>query len=235
MPLEEAGTSVSAPRSLEEGLERLMTSVTHAASTSHDARRERSSDADADRTSGDRGGASEDASAPSASRAATFDGQLVAVESRGPSHVASTVPSTHAVRAERLAEAVAARVPEAPTRFSITVTPESLGAVEVQLVVRGQAVHLSMQAASDEARDTLAAGMDELRAALLSRGLSLSGADVGTQGEGAQHAPRSPRWEDEDGAPRDSRGIATVAQSESTRPTRPTPRRTADGRVDLHA
>ena len=182
MPLEEAGTSVSAPRSLEEGLEaRLIPSVTHAASTSHDARRERSSDADADRTSGDRGGASEDASAPSASRAATFDGQLVAVESRGPSHVASTVPSTHAVRAERLAEAVAARVPEAPTRFSITVTPESLGAVEVQLVVRGQAVQLSMQAASEEARDTLAAGMDELRAALLSRGLSLSGADVDTR------------------------------------------------------
>lgn len=164
---------------------------------------------------------------------ASFGHQLATHDARGSSHVSESIASSHAARADRLAEAVAARVPEAPTRFTVTVTPESLGPVDVQLVVRGQGVELSMLAASAEAREALTNGMDELRAALADRGLQLTGADVGARSDSGQHPPR-PRHADDE--PSSAPAKKATAPTGASSPTPGAPRtHVGDGRVDLHA
>jgi flagellar hook-length control protein FliK len=90
-------------------------------------------------------------------------------------------PVTAPPPARQLAEALAARLPEAPVRFEVVLEPERLGKVEVRLEVRGEAVQLSLIAQSSEARDQLQHGLGELRAALAERGLTLGEAQISTR------------------------------------------------------
>jgi hypothetical protein len=165
----------------------------------------------------------------------------------------SQTASTHAAPsaqplapAAQLAEAVAARLPEAPIRFEVTVTPESLGPVEVQLRLRGGAVEVSLVAQSADAREALAAGFAELGDTLSRMGIDLAGADVTTRDDdqrrtfGERRDPHSDSQEQ----PRRAAEEDATAGSERGNPHEPgsrvetsavKPRATARSRVDLQA
>jgi flagellar hook-length control protein FliK len=166
---------------------------------------------------------------------------------------ASQTAATHAAPsaqppapAAQLAEAVAARLPEAPIRFEVTVTPESLGPVDVQLRLRGGAVEVSLVAQSADAQEVLAAGFAELGDTLSRMGIDLAGADVTTRDDGqrrtfgetrdphsdSQEQPR--RAAEEDATTSSQRGNPNEQGSGvETSAVRPGAR--ARGRVDLHA
>jgi flagellar hook-length control protein FliK len=148
--------------------------------------------------------------------------------------------------AAQLAEAVAARLPEAPIRFEVTVTPESLGPVDVQLRLRGGAVEVSLVAQSADAREALAAGFAELGDTLSRMGIDLAGADVTTRDDGqrrtfgerhdthsdSQEQPR--RAADEDATAGSERGNPHE-QGSRVETSAAKPRATARSRVDLQA
>lgn len=120
-----------------------------------------------------------------------------------PSVAEYAVSSPEAVAASPLvrsvAEAVAERLREAPARFEVVLEPESLGAVEVRLEVRGGAVHLGLLVQSAEAADALRTDLDELRASLARQGLDLAGVEVSTRDPREERRPW--RFPEEDAIP----------------------------------
>lgn len=143
--------------------------------------------------------------------------------------------------ARQLAEFVAAKVPEAPTRFDLTLHPDNLGTVDVRLSVQGDAVQLAMITQNGETRELLSREMGELRQALADKGLQLAGADVSTR-EDAQRQAATSHFEREDrqGAHHPSpRGEheprAAAATSSAPAPGPAAPRILNTSGLDIHA
>ena len=62
--------------------------------------------------------------------------------------------------------------------MTVTLTPPSLGQVEIQVKARGKNVEIEMKSESDQARMTIEGGMEELKASLQSQDLNLSRMEV---------------------------------------------------------
>jgi flagellar hook-length control protein FliK len=138
---------------------------------------------------------------------------------------AAPTETTATAPARQVAEALAARLPEAPARFEIALEPRELGRVEVRLEVQGERVHLALVAERTETRDLLAAGLGELRDALHRGGFELTDAQVFAESGGRRE--RYLPLEEERAAPPAENG----PREPEAPPPRPVP--PAHG-VDIH-
>jgi hypothetical protein len=128
------------------------------------------------------------------------------------------VPASPEENLERLLRAEAGRAPRGRDggEMRLAVTPDGLGPVEVRVVVREDAVHATVWARDDQAREALATNRHALAEALGRSQLRLEGFTVGL---GDERGPRHelPETRHLPGGPTPQ----PVAATEATEPLRP--------------
>lgn len=126
---------------------------------------------------------------------AAFKGSSSLASSGQPEPKAPARPLPPASAVERIVETAPLVRAEKVVRLRVALSPEHLGDLLVELAWRGGALHGTVVAQSDAAKDLIAAHLEDLRAGLERRGIPLGEFRVLVAGEEGEEEPRlrSPR------------------------------------------